>query len=341
MNAVFFLLLFVLWTIFWSFGSVLIYRLYSKEWGIINWRSRCSMCRKILKFIDLVPIFSFLWNLWKCRYCKKRLSRIYILLEVSTWILFALIWYFLIDINLLAAFQTQEIIKLMVWLAIWFITILYIFYDILFLEIHEWIMLFWIIFAVFGLFINTFYFPILPSISPLIWTYYTWVFSILICIVILFWLYQIMLKELSVFADVSILIWSILLIVAFKYFFAIDNISTIPLISWISWALGIFIFFYLQILLSKWKALWWWDLRIWIMVWLLLWISYSFAWMFLTYLVWSIISVWILITKKSKSKKKKVSTIIPFGPFIWVGFFLTIFFLPSIQKLIEVYFQIM
>jgi hypothetical protein len=79
-------------------------------------------------------------------------------------------------------------------------------------------------------------------------------------------------------------------------------------------------------------------LRIWVMIWLLLWISYTFIWLLLTYLFWSIISISIILYKKLKYKKKKISHIVPFWPFIWMWFFATVLFLDSIVKITQIYF---
>jgi leader peptidase (prepilin peptidase)/N-methyltransferase len=335
MQNFFYVILFILGLLFWSFASVLIYRLKSNEWWILNGRSHCSKCKNVLKFFDLFPIFSFLSTFWKCHYCKAKISFIYPILELSTWLLFALIWYFLIDVNLILIWDFCEIIKLIFWLAIWFITILYVFYDILFLEIHEWIMLFWVILAIIWLIFNTLRIQILPTISIFQNNFSTWILSIILWLIIIWELYIIMLKELQVIYDIWIIIFSIILIFIFTKYFDISP-KVIPMISWIIWALWIFIFFYLQILFSKWRALWCWDLRIWIMIWLILGMSYTIWGMMIIYLVWSILSILLLIFKNIKYKK--IETIVPFWPFMWIGFFLTIFSLPQITNFIEIYF---
>ena len=137
MDIFFYSFLFIFWTLFWSFASIVIYRIKSWEGWILNWRSHCASCNKVLKALDLIPILSYLLNKWACSSCKKKVSHIYPLLEISTWILFWLIWYFLIDYSLIFSGNITEIIKLVFFLIIWFITIVYTFYDILFLEISE------------------------------------------------------------------------------------------------------------------------------------------------------------------------------------------------------------
>lgn len=305
-------------------------------WG----RSHCPKCNNILKALDLIPVFSWLKNIWKCRYCKSKVSSIYPLLEISTWILFTLIAYFLIDINLILGFNKIEITKLFFWLFIWFISIIYTFYDILFLEINDSIMILWIIIILWVLWIETL-FPsinIINTINSWWIEINIWIYSIILSIIIIWALYIIMLKELHEIWDIiilSILIW---LIVLFKYTFNI-NLNDIAIINWTIWALWIFIFFFVQIILSKWAWLGWWDLRIAIFIWLILWMSFSFSWTMLTYFVWSIIWISLIIYSKFKNWfKTKFDTMIPFWPFLAIWFFLNVFLQSDVSKLIEIYF---
>ena len=149
------MVLFIFGTFFWSFSSVLIYRLKTWEGWIMCGRSHCQSCNKLLQAIDLVPIFSWLAHKWKCRKCDNKISGIYPVLEIITWILFALIWYFLIDYTLIYSANLVEIIRLIFWLVIWIITVVYVFYDILFLEINESIFYFGSIFTLIILALQT------------------------------------------------------------------------------------------------------------------------------------------------------------------------------------------
>ena len=69
-----------------SFLNVLIDRL-PQEKSILG-RSHCDFCHKQLKWIDLIPIFSFLILGGKCRYCHKELSWQYPVVEALTGISF-------------------------------------------------------------------------------------------------------------------------------------------------------------------------------------------------------------------------------------------------------------
>ncbi len=68
-----------------SFLNVVIYRLPHKQ-KILNLhtRSKCPHCKKKLKAFDLIPVFSFLWLRGRCRYCHKKISVQYPMVEIIT-----------------------------------------------------------------------------------------------------------------------------------------------------------------------------------------------------------------------------------------------------------------
>lgn len=340
MEYFFYTSLFIFGTLFWSFWSVIIYRLKSGEGWITNWRSHCPKCNTMLKALDLLPIVSWLTNKAKCKYCKEKVSGVYPLLELSTWLLFAFIWYFLIDYSLITNLNWLEITKLLFWLSIWFISILYTFYDILFLEIHEWMMITWIWIILTALSFQTLFYDfqlisILPSGIENIWV---WFSAIFISLVIIWILYTIMLKELHEIVDIILLlIWWFII-----YLFKIQtwlNLSDVAILNWLVWVYIIFTFFFLQIIVSKWAWMWWGDLRIAIIVWLILWISYSLPGLMLIYLTWSIIWISLIVYSKIKHKWSKLNSQVPFWPFIAIWFFLTMFYSSQITNMISIYFM--
>jgi prepilin signal peptidase PulO-like enzyme (type II secretory pathway) len=69
-----------------SFLNCVIYRLNSRE-SFLKGRSYCPYCKHTLEWKDLIPIFSFLILKGRCRYCQKRISFQYPLVELSTGIL--------------------------------------------------------------------------------------------------------------------------------------------------------------------------------------------------------------------------------------------------------------
>ena len=85
-------ILFILWTVFWSFWWVLIGRKRDKKWikSILFGRSKCDKCWKILSPIELVPLVSFFVQKWKCKKCWTKLSNFYWILELVMWIVFVL-----------------------------------------------------------------------------------------------------------------------------------------------------------------------------------------------------------------------------------------------------------
>lgn len=345
MQTFFLISLFIFGLLFWSFSSVIIHRIKSGEGWIMTGRSHCGTCNKVLQAIDLVPIFSWLLNLWKCRQCKAKVSSIYPILELSTWALFASIWYFLIDYNLIFQSDLFEITKLFFWLLIWFISIIYIFYDILFYEISERILASWVAVALVWIIIQSYaqiqIFPSLPAWPS--WDLLSLNHSVWLLILTLFWLYVIILKNLSEIWDILILIWLFWLLFLFNTLFTNNfSLTEFPAISASIWALSIFTFFFIQIVISGGKWMWGWDLRIAILVGLILGSTLAFPWMMLTYFAGSIIWVWFLIYQriKNKWKKKELETQIPFWPFIAIGFFLAVFFQEQILEFMKIYLNI-
>jgi len=345
MQIFFLITLFIFGLLFWSFSSVIIYRLKSKEWGILTGRSHCGVCKKTLQAIDLVPLFSWLLNWWKCRQCKAKISSIYPILELSTGILFALIWYFLIDYNLIFEANFWEILKLFFWLTIGFISIIYIFYDILFLEISEIVLASGVGVALVWIIIQSYsQIQIFPSLNIWIsWDLLALNHSVWLLILTIIWLYTIILKWLKEIWDILILIILFGLLYLFNCFFTWNfSLTSFPAIQAIIGALSIFTFFFLQIIVSGGKWMWWGDLRIAILVGLILGSTLAFPAMMLTYLVWSIIWIGFIIFQriKNKGQKKELETQIPFGPFIAIWFFLAVFFQKEILELMNKYFMI-
>jgi len=75
-----------------SFLSVVVSRLETGE-SIWKGRSKCTTCKKKIKSYDLVPLLSFMVLKGKCRYCEKKISAFYPLIEIATGVLFALLFY--------------------------------------------------------------------------------------------------------------------------------------------------------------------------------------------------------------------------------------------------------
>ena len=90
-------LIFVLGAVLGSFYLVIATRLPKGEDILIS-RSRCDNCKKELKWYNLIPIFSYIFQKGKCVYCHKKISPLHIIVELITGVLF-LICYLLYGIN--------------------------------------------------------------------------------------------------------------------------------------------------------------------------------------------------------------------------------------------------
>ncbi len=90
-----------------SFLNVLIDRL-PKGLDVIAGRSHCDYCKKNLRWFELIPILSFVFQRGTCRRCHKKLSWQYPLVEIATGVGFVLLapsyWYWLIFSSLLVIF---------------------------------------------------------------------------------------------------------------------------------------------------------------------------------------------------------------------------------------------
>lgn len=89
MNEIYMVFIGILGLVLGSFYGVVIDRLPANR-NIATGRSECDNCHHELGALDLVPIFSFLIQKGRCRYCKTKLSWRYPLLEVLTSLTFLL-----------------------------------------------------------------------------------------------------------------------------------------------------------------------------------------------------------------------------------------------------------
>ena len=87
MIVLYLILFFIFGAAIGSFLGVVVDRLNSKE-PIWKGRSHCDHCRHNLHALDLIPILSYFFLNKKCRYCHKKLSWFYPLIEFCTGIAF-------------------------------------------------------------------------------------------------------------------------------------------------------------------------------------------------------------------------------------------------------------
>lgn len=95
-NVIFYLLIFIIGTLFGSFATLAVYRLPLHE-DITHKRSYCPNCNHKLSFWDMIPILSYIFLGGKCRYCKQKIRIRYLCLEILTGTIFLL---FAISLNI-------------------------------------------------------------------------------------------------------------------------------------------------------------------------------------------------------------------------------------------------
>jgi len=87
-----FYLVFIFGLVFGSFLNVIVYRLKSGE-PIGLSRSFCPYCKTTLKWYDLVPLLSFIYLRGRCRYCRKKISWQYPIVEILSGLIWVIVAY--------------------------------------------------------------------------------------------------------------------------------------------------------------------------------------------------------------------------------------------------------
>lgn len=90
-SYIFWPILFMLGASFGSFAACIGSRLFKDEKLDLLSRSRCDSCKKVLSFLDLIPIISYLIAKGKCKYCKTNIPFRYFLAELLSGLFLILI----------------------------------------------------------------------------------------------------------------------------------------------------------------------------------------------------------------------------------------------------------
>lgn len=164
------------------------------------------------------------------------------------------------------------------------------------------------------------------------------ILTTIICCTVLWALYYVMIAGLKEIYDSLIVLGCVILLGGYMYVTKTPYNDS-ALLSGTLAALGIFISFFLQIVLSGGRWMGAWDLRIALLMGLLVGVSFAFpAWM-LTYVAGSIIGISIILFSKIRhGLKASFQHQVPFWPFLAVGYLSILFFYPQISKFIEWYF---
>lgn len=104
MSTISLLFSFVLGTLIGSFLNVVSLRYNTGM--TLGGRSKCFSCSKTLSWIELVPLFSFIFQGGACKKCKSKISWQYPTIEFLAGLLFVLIFYFFPPISSWASLNT-------------------------------------------------------------------------------------------------------------------------------------------------------------------------------------------------------------------------------------------
>lgn len=99
MNTILYVFMFAIGATLGSFYTLAVYRIPIKQ-DITHKRSYCPKCNHRLNFLDLIPILSYIFLGGKCRYCKNKIRPRYLILEISSGLVF-LLYTISLNINLL------------------------------------------------------------------------------------------------------------------------------------------------------------------------------------------------------------------------------------------------
>ncbi len=121
--VIIYFLFFIIGTTMGSFFTLATYRIPLKQ-DITHTRSYCPNCNHRLDFLDLIPVLSFIILGGKCRYCKKKIDSRYIIMELISGLIYALIIYMLkIDFLKLTVFDGIRVLYITLMYAMYFISI--------------------------------------------------------------------------------------------------------------------------------------------------------------------------------------------------------------------------
>lgn len=96
MDTFFYILIFIIGTLFGSFFTLAIYRIPKKQ-DILYTHSYCPNCNHKLGFLELIPIISYLGLKGKCAHCGQKIRIRYLILEILSGLVFLC---FALSINL-------------------------------------------------------------------------------------------------------------------------------------------------------------------------------------------------------------------------------------------------
>lgn len=322
---IYFFILFILWTCFGSFSTVLISRWHSGKWGIMMGRSECPHCNHTLSAIELIPLISWISQFWRCKNCKTPIPYFYPLAELLMWVMF--VWSGYISYSF---WYTYLDVMWWIFLLLAFTTGVYILYDIRYMEIPDQIVVPTILLILFVLFIGLYdetysiffdrtYYP----------TFHTFLSDHIFAAILLysFFFLQILIpgtihlirtKNANKILELLLSYFFLPFIIIYDFFRTKKHQGEENEIEIPAWIGG-------------------WDLRIAILIGLTLWSIHSIAAVIFAYIMGSIVGIWLLI--HGRILDKKINHEIAFWPFLWIGWILALTFYSEILNYIQSIYQ--
>jgi leader peptidase (prepilin peptidase)/N-methyltransferase len=89
---VYYIIVFIFGSIWGSFSNVCIHRIPDNI-SVVQGRSHCPSCKKMINWYDNIPLISFIILKAKCRSCSTKISSKYFLVELISAISFVFIFY--------------------------------------------------------------------------------------------------------------------------------------------------------------------------------------------------------------------------------------------------------
>lgn len=90
MNLIFYIIIFIMGTVFGSFLTLATYRIPLNQ-DITHKHSYCPKCNNKLSFIDMIPILSYIFLKGRCRNCKAKIGPRYFIIEILAGIAFVVL----------------------------------------------------------------------------------------------------------------------------------------------------------------------------------------------------------------------------------------------------------
>lgn len=89
MEIIIYVTTYIIGVLLGSFFTLATYRLPLKQ-DITHTRSYCPNCNHKLNFFDLIPVLSYIFLGGKCRYCNKKIGPRYIIIELTSGLIYLL-----------------------------------------------------------------------------------------------------------------------------------------------------------------------------------------------------------------------------------------------------------